>query len=67
LAAEKKPFLRKYFEAVAMIQLHPSDRDSLLAARVLLERALELQPQHTASRKELEALNQRLRAAPPVR
>jgi protein O-mannosyl-transferase len=67
LAAEKKPFLRKYFEAVAMVQLHPSDRDSLLAARALLEQALELQPQHTESRQELEALNQRLREAPPAR
>ena len=67
LAAEKQPFLRKYFEAVAMVQLHPSDRDSLLAARALLEQALELQPQHIESRQELEALNQRLREAPPAR
>ena len=67
LAAEKKPFLRKYFEAVAMVQLHPSDRDSLLAARALLEQAVELQPQHAESRKELEELNQRLRAAPAAR
>jgi len=67
LAAEKKMFLRKYFEAVALIQLHPSDRGSLLAARTLLEQALELQPQHVESRKELELLNQRLREVPPAR
>ena len=62
-----KMFLRKYFEAVALIQLHPSDRGSLLAARTLLEQALELQPQHVESRKELELLNQRLREVPPAR
>jgi len=67
LAAEKKEFLRKYFEAVALIQLHPADHDSLQAARTLLEQALELQPRHVESRQELESLNQRLGEAPPVR
>jgi tetratricopeptide (TPR) repeat protein len=67
LAAETKPFLKKYFEAVAMIQLHPANRSSQLAARALLEQALELQPQHVESRRELELLNQALNEAPPAR
>lgn len=67
IAAEPKAFLRNYFKAVALIQLHPSDRSSLLAARALLQQALELQPQHVESRKELELLNQRLSEEPPAR
>ncbi|MSQ97777.1 MAG: hypothetical protein EXR85_00540 [Xanthomonadales bacterium] len=67
IAAEPKAFLRHYFKAVALIQMHPSDRDSLLAAQALLQQALELQPQHVESRKELELLNQRLSEAPTAR
>jgi len=67
IAAEPKAFLRNYFKAVALIQMHPSDRNSLLEAQALLQQALELQPQHVESRKELELLNQRLSEAPPAR
>lgn len=61
IAAEPEPFLRNYFQAVALIQMHPWDRKRLLEAQSLLEQALQLQPQHTESRQELEALNQKLR------
>jgi len=67
VAAEPKAFLRYYFKAVALIQMHPSDRNSLLDAQALLQQALELQPQHTESRKELELLNQRLSEEPSAR
>ncbi len=64
IKGEAKTFLRKYFEAVALIQMHPTERSSLLAARTLLMEALELQPQHAESREELEALNRKLSEAP---
>jgi tetratricopeptide (TPR) repeat protein len=67
IAAEKMAFLREYFKAVALIQLHPSDRNSLLAAHAHLEQALKLQPQHVESHKELDLLNQRLNEVPPAR
>jgi len=66
IEGEEKAFLRKYFEAVALIQMHPTERSSLLAARALLMEALELQPQHTESREELELLNQKLSEVPPA-
>lgn len=60
IAAEPKPFLKNYFKAVALIQMHPRDRNRLLEAQSLLQQALELQPQHIESRLELELLNQKL-------
>ena len=60
IAAEPKPFLKNFFKAVALIQMHPRDRTSLLEAQSLLQQALELQPQHIESREELELLNQKL-------
>jgi len=65
--AENKPFLRDYFKALSLLQLHPSDRGSLLDAKSLLEHALKLQPQHVESRKELDSLNQQLSKVPPAR
>ncbi|HET6565576.1 MAG TPA: tetratricopeptide repeat protein [Xanthomonadales bacterium] len=67
IAAEPKPFMKHYFQAVALIQMHPRDRSRLLEARTLLQQALELQPQHIDSRLELAALNQKLNEAPPAR
>ncbi len=67
IEAEKKPFLRDYFKALSLIQLHPSDRGSLLDAKSLLEHALKLQPQHVESRKELDSLNQQLSQMPLAR
>jgi tetratricopeptide (TPR) repeat protein len=65
--AEKEPFLRDYFKALSLIQLHPSDRGSLLKAKSLLEHALKLQPQHVESRIELDSLNQQLSKIPLAR
>lgn len=60
VATEPAPFLKAYFAAVALIQMHPNDRAKLVEARSHLERALELQPQHTESREELRELDRRL-------
>ena len=67
IAAEPKPFMKHYFEAVALAQLYPGDRERLLEAQALLRKALELQPQHVGSRAELDLLNQKLNVAPPAR
>jgi tetratricopeptide (TPR) repeat protein len=67
IKATKKPFLRDYFKALSLIQLHPSDRGSLLEAKTLLEHALKLQPQHVESRQELDSLNQQLSKVPLAR
>jgi tetratricopeptide (TPR) repeat protein len=67
IKATKKPFLRDYFKALSLIQLHPSDRGSLLEAKTLLEHALKLQPQHVESRRELDSLNQQLSKVPLAR
>lgn len=60
IEAEPKPFMKHYLEAVALVQLHPGNRERLLEARALLQKALELQPQHVDSRAELDLLNQTL-------
>jgi tetratricopeptide (TPR) repeat protein len=62
LASQKKLFLREYFSAVMLLQLYPDDRAQWLAARGHLERAIRLQPDHAATRTELDELNQKLRA-----
>lgn len=67
IAAEPTHFLKRYFRAVALIQMHPRDRAKLLEAQALLQQALELQPQHVDSRLELEALNLKLNEARPAR
>lgn len=60
IASEPIPFLREYFHALMLIQLHPGDRSKLIEARSRLVQALELQPQHVASRAELERLDAEL-------
>jgi tetratricopeptide (TPR) repeat protein len=60
IAEERTLFLREYFSGLMLIQLHPENRQLLLEAKAHLERALELQPQHVESRRELESLNSRL-------
>jgi tetratricopeptide (TPR) repeat protein len=67
IALETKPFLRSYFRALSLVQMHPNDRQRLLEARDLFQQALELQPQHIDSRRELEALNRKLGGERPVR
>jgi tetratricopeptide (TPR) repeat protein len=63
IAAEPSDFMKEYFNALMVIQLHPNERVKLLEARQHLERALQLQPQHTLSRQELDELNARLSQA----
>jgi tetratricopeptide (TPR) repeat protein len=67
VALETKPFLKNYFRAVGLIQLHPNDRERLLEAQALLQEALELQPKHIESRQELAALNRKLGGEPSSR
>jgi tetratricopeptide (TPR) repeat protein len=60
IAREDRAFRQAYFSALMLIQMFPQDRDRLLEARALLERALALQPRHAESRAELASLNARL-------
>lgn len=60
LASQRKLFLREYFTAVMLLQLHPDDPAKWHAAREHLERAHSLQPDHADTRTELNRLEQKL-------
>jgi len=60
IATEKKPFLKELRTALMLIQLYPSDRARLLAARQHVERAISMQPQSYQARQILEQLDERL-------
>jgi len=60
IAAEGEEFLKEYFRAIELLQLHPMDREKMLEAKGHLERALQLQPQHSDSRADLKKLNEQL-------